>query len=103
MKRIVSRFTRRDFVEGSAAAAALGGLIWTPARASAAPGLQPELRGPVFNLEITELAVNYTGRRAIATAVNGQVPAPVLRVREGDAVTLQVTNRLREMTSIHWH
>jgi len=103
MKRIVTRFSRRSFVEGSAAAAALGALTWTHARESAASGLQSELMGPVFDLEITALAVNYTGQKGIATAVNGQVPAPVLRVREGDAVTLRVTNRLSEMTSIHWH
>lgn len=103
MKRIVTRFSRRSFVEGSAAAAALGALTWIPARVSAASGLQSELSGPVFDLEITTLAVNYTGKKRIATAVNGQVPAPVLRVREGDTVTLRVTNRLEEMTSIHWH
>jgi FtsP/CotA-like multicopper oxidase with cupredoxin domain len=39
----------------------------------------------------------------LATAVNGSVPGPTLRWREGDAVTLAVTNRLKEMTSIHWH
>ncbi|MFX8766408.1 multicopper oxidase domain-containing protein, partial [Acinetobacter baumannii] len=39
----------------------------------------------------------------IATAVNGTVPAPTLRFREGDTVTLRVHNRLNEMTSVHWH
>jgi CopA family copper-resistance protein len=35
--------------------------------------------------------------------VNGHLPAPVLRWREGDEVVLNVTNRLREDTSLHWH
>jgi CopA family copper-resistance protein len=47
--------------------------------------------------------VNFTGRRTSAIAVNGSVPGPILRWREGDAVTIAVTNRLKEMTSIHWH
>jgi len=39
----------------------------------------------------------------MATAINGSIPAPTLRWREGDIVTIRVTNRLREATSIHWH
>lgn len=35
--------------------------------------------------------------------MNGSVPAPTLHWREGDTVTLRVTNTLREDTSIHWH
>ncbi|SMD00755.1 copper-resistance protein, CopA family [Novosphingobium sp. B1] len=49
------------------------------------------------------MPVNYTGKRRIATAVNGRVPAPTLRFREGDTVTLRVHNKLDEMTSVHWH
>lgn len=102
MKHIFTRCSRRIFVGGSAAAGALStlGLSAAPVRAA---GAQSEFSGSDFNLEIGTLRVNYTGRSAVATAVNGQVPAPVLRVREGDTVTLRVTNRLREMTSIHWH
>jgi CopA family copper-resistance protein len=47
--------------------------------------------------------VNYTGRPAHATAVNGSVPAPTLRWHEADTVTISVTNRLKVPTSIHWH
>ncbi len=39
----------------------------------------------------------------MATAINGTVPGPVLRWREGDTVTLRVTNKLPETSSIHWH
>ncbi|WP_063584601.1 copper resistance system multicopper oxidase [Achromobacter ruhlandii] len=97
---------RRRFVQGLAAGgalAALGG--WRAAAASrhAPPALPAELRGTEFHLEIGETPVNFTGAARIATTVNGQVPAPLLRWREGDTVTLHVTNRLREQTSIHWH
>ena len=39
----------------------------------------------------------------MATTINGSLPGPTLRWREGDTVTIRVTNKLRESTSIHWH
>src|SRR5262249_3265514 len=42
-------------------------------------------------------------RARTATAINGQIPGPTLRSREGDTLTLAVTNRLSDPTSIHWH
>ena len=74
-----------------------------PTRLLAEAGAVPELRGRDFNLEIAPTAVNYTGEPRLATAINGSVPAPVLRWRQGDRVTLRVTNRLNETSSIHWH
>jgi CopA family copper-resistance protein len=61
------------------------------------------LTGDRFDLVIGEIKINITGRARLATAVNGSVPAPILRFREGDTVTINVTNRLSETTSIHWH
>ena len=61
------------------------------------------LSGTQFDLEIGEMPVNFTGSKRIATVVNGQLPAPLLRWREGDLVTIRVTNKLAEPTSIHWH
>jgi CopA family copper-resistance protein len=72
-------------------------------RALAAGSAPTELTGPDFHLTIDELPVNYTGAARRAVAVNGQVPAPLLRMRQGDTVTIRVTNNLREQTSIHWH
>jgi len=63
----------------------------------------PVLSGTEFDLEIGGLPVNFTGTPRMATVVNGQLPAPVLRWREGDTVTLRVSNRLPVPTSIHWH
>lgn len=87
--------------------AALGGwraaLAQTPSMAPATDPHTTELRGTEFHLEIGETPVNFTGAARVATTVNGQLPAPTLRWREGDTVTLHVTNRLREQTSIHWH
>lgn len=35
--------------------------------------------------------------------INGTVPAPLIRLKEGQNVRLSVTNSLDEETSIHWH
>jgi CopA family copper-resistance protein len=64
---------------------------------------QNVLKGNQFDLTISEQTVNFTGVARKATAINGTVPAPILRWREGDQVTLRVTNMLPETSSIHWH
>ena len=61
------------------------------------------LAGTEFDLTIAETPVNFTGAPRMATTINGSIPAPTLRWREGDNVTLRVTNRLSGETSIHWH
>jgi CopA family copper-resistance protein len=97
--------TRRRFVQGMVAGGVIAGLdLWRwPALAAKSPLGPPTLSGNSFNLVVKQVPVNYTGRTAFATAVNGSVPAPTLRWREGDTVTLAVSNRLKETTSIHWH
>jgi len=94
---------RRRFVQGLAAGGALLGMssLVMPATARAAGA--PALTGTEFNLVIAETPVNFTGHPRMATTVNGSIPAPTLRWREGDTVTLRVTNRLKETSSIHWH
>jgi CopA family copper-resistance protein len=87
--------TRRRFVEGLAAG--IGGTL--SSRASA----MPVLAGSTVDLAIGTLPVNITGRPRIATVVNGSLPGPTLRLREGDTVTVNVHNTLAESTSIHWH
>ena len=61
------------------------------------------LTGTEFDLTIGETVVNFTGTPRIGTLVNGSLPAPILRWKEGDTVTMRVTNRLPETSSIHWH
>lgn len=96
---------RRRFVQGLAlggTAAMLGGLL-KPVWALAGSGQATVLSGTGYQLDVVETPVNYTGRRRIATTVNGQLPGPLLRWREGTTVTLRVTNRMHVPTSIHWH
>jgi CopA family copper-resistance protein len=97
---------RRQFVKGVAMGGALLGLGFSPSHLLATTGPtsdQTILSGKDFNLCLAPQTVNYTGRDRIATVVNGSVPGPVLRWREGDRVTLNVANQLAETSSIHWH
>ncbi|OZI68865.1 copper resistance system multicopper oxidase [Bordetella genomosp. 1] len=99
------QLSRRRFVCGIAAGgvlATLGAWRARPALA-AAPDRQAVLSGTEFHLEIGNTPVNFTGAPRIGTTINGLIPGPVLHWREGDTVTMHVTNRLAEDTSIHWH
>jgi FtsP/CotA-like multicopper oxidase with cupredoxin domain len=65
---------------------------------------QPQvLSGNHFSLAFDYKKVNFTGKDRIATAINGSVPAPVLRWKQGERVTLDVTNNMAVDSSIHWH
>lgn len=64
---------------------------------------QETLSGNAFVLDIGHQKVNFTGRTRMATTVNGSLPAPTLRWKEGEEVFLRVRNNLAEDTSIHWH
>jgi CopA family copper-resistance protein len=93
--------SRRRFMQGAAAAGALSLVPW-PLRTTIAAAA-PVLSGTEFQLEIGPVPMNITGRPMSATGINGQIPAPIVRWREGDTETLAVTNRLSEPSSIHWH
>ena len=56
-----------------------------------------------YDLTVAETALNITGTPVMGVTINGTMPGPVLRFREGDEVVIRVTNTLREVTSIHWH
>jgi CopA family copper-resistance protein len=97
--------SRRRFLQGLAAGGVLTGLNawpWPRAAAAGAPH-GAALSGTRFDLTIGPEMVDFTGTPALATLVNGVLPAPVLRWREGDTVTLNVRNELSEPASIHWH
>ena len=101
----VRLITRRRFVQGIAAGAALAacGCKDQTAFGETAPPNPAVLTGTHFDLTIDTIPVNFTGRPSRATAVNGSTPGPILRWREGDTVTISLTNRLKHATSIHWH
>ena len=95
-----SIISRRRFIQGLAALGLAPWLKTTQAKMTTPPEV---LADSEFNLTIAQTPVNFTGELRMATTVNGSIPAPILRWREGDTVTLRVTNQLAEATSIHWH
>ncbi len=100
------QLSRRRFVQGLAAGGVLAATpSWLQAAVSSTTSLgsAPVLSGREIDLVIAETPVNFTGVTRMATTINGSIPAPTLRLREGDEVTIRVTNRLAVSTSIHWH
>jgi CopA family copper-resistance protein len=103
--------SRRRFVQGLAAGGAAAALGLWPRNSWALKGAGNNnvLSGTEFDLSIGETPMNFTGRTRTAITVNGSIPAPLLRWREGTTVNLRVSNVLPEgsvhghETSIHWH
>ena len=100
--------TRRDLIRGASLAG--GGLAlsaWMPAWAQpVSTGIATPLTtvsGNDIELKIAQQMMTIDGRKMRAIGVNGTVPAPLIRLREGQTVRLHVTNDLDEDSSIHWH
>lgn len=99
--------TRRNLLRTAAA----GGMLAAstsllPAWARSGPGGNKRifpLTGNEFDLDIGHSPVSIGGRQGHAITVNGTLPGPLIRFREGDDITIRVRNRLDEDTSIHWH
>jgi FtsP/CotA-like multicopper oxidase with cupredoxin domain len=86
--------TRRELLKvGSAAAVSAG----VPARVFA-------LADPDYSLDIAPYSLQISGKHTIkTTAYNRQVPGPLLRLKEGQPVTIDVTNHTGEEEIVHWH
>lgn len=100
--------TRRDLMRGATLAG--GGLAfsaWMPAWAQpVSTGIAnplPTVSGNDIALKIAKQTMVIDGRKMRAIGINGTVPAPLIRLREGQSVRLHVTNDLDEDSSIHWH
>jgi CopA family copper-resistance protein len=70
--------------------------------ASALFGALPTLAG-TYDLTIGSTTINVSGSDRAALTINGTVPGPTLRFKEGENLVINVTNTLDEDTSIHWH
>ena len=98
--------SRRTFTRGLAIGGTVAGLgVWRPSLWAQAPpaGTLETVPGDALDLRIAETPVNFTGRPRPAITINGSLPAPVLRWKEGETVAVRVANDLGEETSIHWH
>ena len=108
MSRRRDTLTRRSCLR--TVAAATGGLAATCllpryARAQIRPAeAAPEATSSaIIDLTIADYSFDVDGRIGRAIAVNGSVPGPLVRLREGQDAVLRVTNELDEIASIHWH
>jgi CopA family copper-resistance protein len=97
---------RRRFLAGGAAAAGMAGLYpaWasTVSQGSAGKGFAT-LGGNDLAITIANSAFAVNGRPGHAVTMNGTIPGPLLRLKEGEKVRIAVRNELDEDTSIHWH
>jgi CopA family copper-resistance protein len=99
---------RRDFLRAAAvggAGAGLSGLspAWAQRLSAGIVRPLPTVSGTDIALTIGKVAVRVDGKVGRAVGVNGTVPAPLIRLKEGQKVRLRVTNVLDEESSIHWH
>lgn len=104
------RIERRSLLRaGAFGMASFGVTSLFPAWAhSGSPGLKPARTHPPLSGEDIHLTIANTdftvgGRTGHAVTMNGVLPAPLIRLREGQNVRLHVENTLDEDSSIHWH
>ncbi|WP_271078845.1 copper resistance system multicopper oxidase [Aurantiacibacter sp. MUD61] len=105
-KIIPPALSRRTLLKGTGALAAAGLAIPAWARGQSLSHARNgfgEISGESIDLTIDNHHFTTGGRSGHAIAVNGSVPGPLIRLREGQDVTLNVTNNLDEDSSIHWH
>ena len=56
-----------------------------------------------YEVTIAQQEVNITGKPALGMTINGSIPGPTLRFKEGDTARIHVHNKMSVETSIHWH
>ncbi|MBH0066407.1 copper resistance system multicopper oxidase [Psychrobacter sp. SZ93C1] len=111
-------FNRRRFLTGSSTLLGASILSTLPSIANSALGkgqqdvavnsdkadhIVPILTGNEFDLYVSKKPVIVNGKSSMATLINDSLPAPTLKMREGDTVVIRVHNQMDESTSIHWH
>ena len=99
---------RRQFMRGAALAGggvALAPLFpaWAQPVSAGLVAPLPTLAGSDINLNIAHQMMMIDGRQSHAIGINGSVPAPLLRLKQGQNVRLSVVNDLDEDSSLHWH
>jgi FtsP/CotA-like multicopper oxidase with cupredoxin domain len=113
-ENVGANLNRRQFLKfGGGAAAQLGAakLLFSSSQAgmsgmqTPAPGTAPaDNSKPDFTLRIAPVTVELTPTRVISTiGYNGTSPGPVLRMREGKPVTVEVINDTDVPELVHWH
>jgi CopA family copper-resistance protein len=107
-ERPIIKMDRRTLLKRAAVlggGAALGSLLppWAQSVAQGMPSTMPTLSGEDIKLIIGHTPITIDGKTSHAVTINGTVPGPLLRLKEGQRVRISVTNNLQEESSIHWH
>jgi len=103
LSRPRNALTRRRFVTGLGAGCTAVALPCPSRALTLPPGQIPPDTGTVWNLTVGQKRITIDNKTLDAPCVNETVPGPILRWKEGDTITLNITNTLNEHTSIHWH
>ncbi len=103
----MTAFDRRSLLRGALGLSTLGlsalGLLPAWARAGEGARSPAALSGEDIKLTIGHVMPRIDGRTGHGVAINGTIPGPLIRLKEGQNVRIAVTNNLDEDTSIHWH
>ena len=99
---------RRRFVSGALGGGAAAAMAaWFPAWAqpvsAGIPATLPTVAGNDIRLRIARQTMRIDGKVSRAIGINGTIPGPLVRLREGQQARLTVVNDLDEDSSIHWH
>ena len=102
MKQL-QNLNRRQFLRHGLRSGAAALTLPLPLWAQAA--VEPSASSYAHNLDLSigETPIQVAGKNAVATGINGTVPGPLLRWKEGETVSLRVRNSLNAASSIHWH
>lgn len=109
MSKDSKTISRRKFLRYTASVGAVAGISSIlPAYAFNNFNIEKEVLTPsgpknTLNLTIESIPIEIDGKKSKAIGINGKVPGPLIRLKEGEDVLLRVTNNLDEDTSIHWH
>lgn len=97
------RFASAAFGGGAVAALAAHIPAWAQPVSQGLVSTLPTVSGEDITLRIAKQKIRIDGMVAKAIGVNGTIPAPLVRLKEGQNVRLTVHNDLDEDSSIHWH
>src|ERR1700722_16272163 len=91
--------TRRRFAQFGAMASASIAL-----RGMTQASTAPEAPAPDFTLEIAPYLLEASPKHRVQTvAYNGQVPGPLLRMKQGRKISVEIRNKSADPEVVHWH
>ncbi len=103
----MTRLTRRRFLRDATLGGGAAAVPWLPAWAQpVSAGITtplPTVSGTDIALTVAHRMMTIDGKPSHGIGINGTVPGPLIRLKQGRTVRLAVTNTLDEETSIHWH